>query len=93
VAPRTGGPDRDTEDVGDLRRRQAGVVVERQDRALFWLELAEASLDLVAIRDRAEVIGCPAGVGVGGEQPDERPSAGPPRSRFAAAMLVRAINR
>src|SRR5687768_9318338 len=66
----SGRPDRDAEDVRDLRRRQAGIVVEGQDRALLRLELAEATLDLVAIGDRAEVVGRPGRVGVGGKQPD-----------------------
>ena len=86
-----GRADRDAEDVGDLGERQAGVVLEDEDRPLLRREPAEAALELVAVGDRADTRPAPGGVGVVGEQPDER------RRRAARAAprptLARTITR
>ena len=67
------------QDVGDLGQRQAVEVLEDEDRALVGGQPAEAALELVAVGDPAEGVRLvPAdrvGVGVVGEQPDDRPAA------------------
>ena len=67
------------EDVGDLGERQAVEVLEDEDRPLVGRQPAEAALQLVAVGDPPERVRLvPAdrvGVGVVGEQPDDRPAA------------------
>ena len=78
VEARAGRADRDRQDVGDLGERQAVEVLEDEDRPLVGRQPAEAAFQLVAVGDPPEGIRLvPAdrvGVGVVGEQPDDRPA-------------------
>ena len=57
VESRSGGTFLDAERFGDLGRLQPEVVAKDEDRALFRREAAEATLDLVAVRDGARTVG------------------------------------
>ena len=58
MEPRSGGPGRDAEQLGDLDQGQPDVVVQHEDRALLDRQPAESPLQLVAIgQDGAAVRG------------------------------------
>jgi Cys-tRNA(Pro) deacylase len=76
VDPRLGGPDRDTERIGNLGHGEAQVEVEDNRRSLLGLEPAEAAIELILIVDHAGVV---SGSGLESNHPDLRrlPDAAP----------------
>ena len=47
---------RDAEDLRDLGWLVPGVVAQREDCALLWVETSEAAFELVSIRERQEIV-------------------------------------
>jgi hypothetical protein len=54
---RSGGPSRDTEQLGDLDEGQPDVVVEYEDGPLLHGEATIRSLELIAVGDRVGIVG------------------------------------
>ena len=58
VEPRSGGPGRDPEELGDLDEGQPEVVVQHEDRALLDRQPAESPLQFIAVgQDGAAIRG------------------------------------
>ena len=86
-----GRADRHAQDVGDLRQRQAGEVLEDEDRPLLRCQPPEATLDLVAVGDAAVLVPRPRCASA--SSGSSRTTAPPRRPRFASAVAARTMTR
>ena len=73
VESRSGGAGRDPERLGDLGRRKPEEVVQDEDGPLLGRQAPEPTIELVAVSDREQVVGCRRSVDR--EQPQVRGAA------------------